>query len=319
MKTNQFRDPNRLTFREDGTFTIVQLTDLHWKQGDAIDRRTEQLIGLVLEEEQPDFVFFTGDTIESGTIADPRQAYLDAVAPVDRRGIPWAAVFGNHDAEGSVTKAELMEAQLSCGMCRSQAGPEELSGIGNYTLPVYGRDGALSAVLYALDSGEYAKPLLHGYDWIRRDQIDWYVRQSEAYAGMSDGRPLPGLAFFHIPLPEYVEVWAHETCFGEKDEGVASPKVNSGMFAAMLEQGNIDGVFVGHDHVNDYWGELHGIRLCYGRATGYNTYGRDGWPRGARIIRLTEGNRGFQTWLRLADGTRVDAQPEHKPEVSREK
>lgn len=308
-----------LSFRKDGTFTIAQLTDLHWKQGDALDQRTEKLIEHVLETERPDFVIFTGDTIESGGIADPLQAYRDAVGAVRRSGIPWAAVFGNHDAEGNVTKAELMKVQQECPACLSEAGPEAIAGIGNYSIPVYGSDGTPAAVLYALDSGEYAAPHLHGYDWIRRNQIDWFTQQSEAYAQGHGGQPLPGLMFFHIPLPEFAEVWAYETCFGEKYEGVASPKVNSGLFVAMLEQGGIDGVFVGHDHINDYCGELHGIRLCYGRATGYNTYGREGWPRGARIIRLTEGKRGFETWLQLVDGTRVDSQPAHPPEGKREK
>ena len=79
------------------------------------------------------------------------------------------------------------------------------------------------------------------------------------------------------------------------------------------EMKDVVGTFVGHDHVNDYFGDLHGIRLCYGRASGYNTYGRDRFLRGARVIRLREGERQFQTWLRLSDGSLVSEQPEHRP------
>ena len=50
-----------------------------------------------------------------------------------------------------------------------------------------------------------------------------------------------------------------------------------------------------------------------GRASGYNTYGREGFPRGARVITLQEGERQFETWLHLDDGTRVQEQPEHTP------
>ncbi|MNC34498.1 hypothetical protein D3C75_829330 [compost metagenome] len=85
----------------------------------------------------------------------------------------------------------------------------------------------------------------------------------------------------------------------------------------MAELGHTLGVFVGHDHVNDYWGELHGIRLCYGRASGHNTYGREGFPRGARMIRLYEGERRLDTWLRLEDGTKVTKQLRHEPENAR--
>ena len=35
--------------------------------------------------------------------------------------------------------------------------------------------------------------------------------------------------------------------------------------------------------------------------------------RGARVIVLQEGERQFETWLRLEDGTAVHAQPEHTP------
>ena len=65
--------------------------------------------------------------------------------------------------------------------------------------------------------------------------------------------------------------------------------------------------------IDDFEGTLHGIRLCYGRATGYNTYGREGFPRGARLIELREGERAFSTWLRLEGGEVVTEQPEHDP------
>jgi hypothetical protein len=89
------------------------------------------------------------------------------------------------------------------------------------------------------------------------------------------------------------------------------------MFAAMHEMGDVMGVFVGHDHVNDFIGDLHGIRLAYGRATGYNTYGRQGMARGARVIRLVEGEQDFTTWLRLEGGEKVTQQPAHAPEGRR--
>ena len=74
-----------------------------------------------------------------------------------------------------------------------------------------------------------------------------------------------------------------------------------------MKRGDVVGTFVGHDHINDYWGELFGIRLCYGRASGYNTYGKEGFNHGARVIRLTKGERQFESWLRLDDGS-IDRQ-----------
>lgn len=302
-----------LRYRADGTLKIVQFTDLHWKNGEEADLRTAALMERVLEMENPDFVVFTGDTIESNGCVDPRQSFKKATAVVRERHIGWAAVFGNHDAEGGVTREELMEVQAECPYCFSQRGPAEISGVSNYVLPVIGRKGEAANALFFLDSGNYASCGLTGYDWIRRDQIGWAVEQS-ARLNKRHGHPLPSLFFFHIPLPEYNEVWKEATCYGERSEKVCCAPVNSGLFAALVEMGGVLSTFAGHDHVNDYWGTLHGIRLCYGRATGYNTYGKVGFLRGARVISLTEGSEQFETWLRLEDGSKLSLQKEHLPQ-----
>ncbi|MDD9266879.1 metallophosphoesterase family protein [Paenibacillus sp. GCM10023248] len=304
-----------LSFRDDRTFTITQFTDLHWQDGGALDQQTRRLMDDVLDSERPDLVVFTGDVIYTGYVKpgepvckQPLQAFREAVQAAVDRGIPWAVVFGNHDTESIVTREELMDAVLKLPHTVTQRGPVEVHGVGNYTLTIRGADGQDAARLVFLDSGEMS-PVSHikGYDWIRSDQIAWYKEASHA------GGDLPALAFFHIPLPEYQQAWYASTCYGNKLENVCCPPVNSGLFAAMAERGDVIGTFCGHDHINDYWGELHGIRLCYGRATGYNTYGQEGFPRGARMIRLRQDERAFETWLRLEDGTVVREQPEHKP------
>lgn len=77
--------------------------------------------------------------------------------------------------------------------------------------------------------------------------------------------------------------------------------------------GDVIGTFCGHDHTNDFSGTLHGIKLCYGRASGYNTYGKEGFMRGSRVIQLNQGQHEFATWLRLEDGSVVHEQPTHDP------
>jgi hypothetical protein len=155
-----------------------------------------------------------------------------------------------------------------------------------------------------------------GYGWIRSDQIEWYRNTARALRRFGGENPLPACAFFHIPLPEYNEVWNKHLCQGVKYEAVCCPQINTGFFAAMHLAGDVIGTFVGHDHVNDYQGNLHGIRLCYGRGSGFNTYGREGFLHGARVIRLREGRRDFETWLRLEDGT---SQKQHDNPAVQEK
>jgi 3',5'-cyclic AMP phosphodiesterase CpdA len=311
-----------LRFRQDGSFTIAQFTDIHWKNGGNKDQLSRNAMNTVLDAERPDLVVFTGDTIYMGPERpgeedglDPRLAFRDAVDAVESRGISWAYVFGNHDTEWRITREELIEHAAGFPHTVTEAGPAEIDGFGNYVLEIVNADGCPGAALFLMDSGQTSSlPNVRGYGWIRRSQIDWFARRSEALPKHPDGRPIPGLAFFHIPLPEYNEVWDKSVCYGHKYEKVCCPEINSGMFAAMAEAGHIMGTFVGHDHINDYWGELHGIRLCYGRATGHNTYGKEDFPRGARIIRLQAGERKFDTWIRLETGAAIMTQPMHTPE-----
>lgn len=111
-------------------------------------------------------------------------------------------------------------------------------------------------------------------------------------------------------------MWNSRVCYGNKYEPVCCAQVNSGLFAALLEMGDVMGTFCGHDHVNDFHGRYQGIRLCYGRSSGHSTYGREGMLRGGRVIQMREGEREFNTWLRLEDGSVVNEQPEHQPETA---
>lgn len=291
-----------LRFREDGTFTIVQFTDLHigGDRDNEADLRTLALVRAVLAAESPDLIVYTGDLISSYGVSDPSASFRRAIAPAVESGLPWTHVFGNHDAEENVTREELMAIAQAHNTCYSQAGPSDLSGVGNYMLTIQSMESENSAaVLYFLDSGAMAPESVGGYAWIAADQVHWYKQQSHALRERSEAK-LPGLAFFHIPLPEYNDVWKLGKVSGIKHEEVCCPKLNSGLFAAMVEMGDVMGTFVGHDHDNDYCGTLHDIRLCFGRVTGYNTYGS--LPRGARVIRLQEGRHSFDTWQRLEDG-----------------
>jgi len=304
---------NVLKFRSNQHFKIVQFTDIHWQNGEAPDQQSAKLMTQIAKAEAPDLIVLTGDILSGGGCADAADSLRQVIETVDACGVPWAAVFGNHDDEGSADRHALLAVMQESELSLSEPGPEEIPGVGNYVLPIQNSEEDVStAVLYFIDSGSYAPTDIGGYDWIRREQIIWYLQESAKFTAEA-GHPLPALAFFHIPIPEYDEVWDFHTCYGVKYENVCAPRVNTGFFAAMHEAGDVMGTFVGHEHVNDFWGDLHGIRLCYGRATGYNTYGREGFPRGARVIQLKEGERQFETWLHLDDGTVVRSQPEHTP------
>jgi hypothetical protein len=109
-------EPSTLRAREDGSFRIVQISDTHMVTGvgsckDAIDADgrplpeseadplTVRFMEAILEVEKPDLVVLTGDQLHHD-ILDSQTALFKVVAPIIKRSIPWAAVFGNHDSEG---------------------------------------------------------------------------------------------------------------------------------------------------------------------------------------------------------------------------
>lgn len=99
------------------------------------------------------------------------------------------------------------------------------------------------------------------------------------------------MAFFHIPLPEFLYMKRLNKIRGFADDNVDCPKKNTGLFEKMKKNNNIRGIYVGHDHSNDFIGKYEGIELAYARKTGYNSYGpgKNGHRnKGARVIEVRE-------------------------------
>ena len=288
-----------LRFKE-GKLKIAQLTDVHWEPNSEKSEKNPETILKVLELEKPDVVILTGDIVTDKPAVKGWQKVVDMM---EKAEIPFAVTMGNHDAEN------LPEDSIYHILCQSrlfigEKGDEALSGTGNYILPVYASDGTdkVNALLYCMDSNDYTSDSekYGNYAWIERNQINWYQKQSLAYAEKNQGHPLPALAFFHIALPEYEHLQTPERMYGHWGENGGFPKINSGMFHAMIESGDVMGVFVGHDHDNDYIGQEYGIALAYGRVSGNDAYGD--LERGARIIELYEGKRQFDTWIATPSG-----------------
>lgn len=315
QQENEARHRPEVRFK-DGKLKIVQFTDVHWDNRQS-DVRLPQIMGSVLAAEKPDIIIFTGDVVTGGPVVENWTKFVDYMHGI---GIPYAVVMGNHDpethsvADGSVqwsrqaTRDTIFTILEKSPLFLGEKGPAELQGMGNYVLPVLASDGSdnIGGLLYCMDSYDYAEntEFAGEYGWFSFDQINWYRNQSKAYAEANGGKPVPSFAFFHIPLPEYAEIKTFERTLGNRSEGVYAGGLNSGMFSSMYEMGDVMGVFVGHDHNNDYIGLYGGIALAYGKATGVDTYGDN--VKGGRVIIMYEGQRYFETWLRDEYGNKMD-------------
>jgi hypothetical protein len=289
----------QLEFRKDKTFRITQFTDLHININSPKLALTLETIKNVLDTEKPDLAILTGDVV----VAVPAKDGWLALAKVfEESKTPWAVTLGNHDGEPGITRDQVFELLVTLPYFVGSKGPD-LSGCGNYALPVKASDGkAVASVIYCIDSNDYPKDRkVSNYDWIRFDQVAWYRSTSDQFKASNNGLPVPSLAFFHIPLVEYKAMAAKGNLVGENREAVSTSDLNSGLFASMVEKMDIMGVFVGHSHNDNYIGIEHNIALAFGEVTGADGYGQ--LERGSRIIELHEGKFSFDTWIRTKSGT----------------
>lgn len=276
-----------LKFDSLGNFKIVQFTDI--QDGPNTDPRTLALMNKVLDNENPNLVVLTGDNIDGKckTIEDVKTAITNIAQPMETRRIPWAIVFGNHDDEhGKMTKEQMMNFYMSFSCNVSQVGYKTNNRIGNYNLLVQGSTTTTPAFnIYMLDSGEYS--IFSGYDYITTTQINWY---NSTASGLKTKykKTIPAFMFFHIPLPEYYTAYKTGLIDGVRLEAENSPRTNTGMFNTIVKNGDVKGVFVGHDHINTYTAALNGIRLGYAGNVGYATYGSASLARGARVFEINE-------------------------------
>lgn len=71
----------------------------------------------------------------------------------------------------------------------------------------------------------------------------------------------------------------------------------------MKEMGDVQAIFLGHDHDNDYSLYWNDVFFIYGRYSGCDTVYNNLKPNGARVIELEEGEKGFRSWIRLSGGS----------------
>ncbi len=314
----------KLKFNADGKFKVVQFNDT--QDDENIDRRTIELMEKVLDSEKPDFVVINGDVITGGadTPMETRQAINNVAQPMEKRGIKWAITYGNHDEDSTpksgLDEAAMLQIYMNYQHNLNQPSEKGITGTGNTNLFIKNSKGTDAAFnLWLLDSGRYAPKTIDGqdfkgyptWDWLRGNQVNWYYETSKQIEQQYN-RKIPSLMFIHIPLWEHRFMWyssvddrsaaAHERAVakhhivGERNEDECPGPINSGMFSAILDRGDVKGVFCGHDHVNTYHGNYYGVLLGYAGNTGFGTYGISGAERnrlrGARVFNLDENKEG---------------------------
>lgn len=283
--------------KENDDFVILQLADVQLSKDLNENQEAEsyEMIDDLIKRSNPDFIVLTGDNALYNDL-EKIEKFADFLNSYD---IPFSFVFGNHENDVKPSLKKIASVFEKKENCLFKEGFKNVSGIGNYVVNVV-ENGDIKYSFYMFDSHNYGFYLpsdknqpLGGTDWayIKKSQIDWYERTVKGI-NTAAGHSVDSLAFFHIPLPEYRYFTPEQAIIGEQREDICSPYKNTGLFAKMKELGSTKGVFVGHDHNNNFAFEHDSIVLAYGLKTGRTSY-YDEELQGALVIRFHKDMKDF--------------------------
>ncbi|KAJ0404419.1 hypothetical protein P43SY_007672 [Pythium insidiosum] len=310
------------------SFKVVQFADLHFKGNASYpcmntpewmdpSKCTEsvmnQFIDDVLDVEKPDLVVFSGDNDEAYNESYATVAIEQFTRAVVARGIPHVEILGNHDAENLWDRGALLDEIIATQHSLTSRGPAEVAGDGNYILNVlapedgpWGPKGTDVFRMYFLDSHAYPNYTRFpdnwsNYAWIEQSQVAYYRRAAASHQSL-----VPSIMFFHIALVEYTgaptQMSTPLRIGSVYRDYVGCSDVDSHLFSALRDYGDVKATFVGHDHLNDFCYKREDIQLCYGGGAGLGrAYGSMYTPRRARVIEWTvnaQNERRITSWHR---------------------
>ena len=328
------------TFTADRDFKVLQLTDVHIGGGAFSLRKDMMAMNAVYDlvsYTKPDLIIVTGDMaypvpFSSGSFNNlaPTKIFVEMMESI---GIYWAVVFGNHDSEvySYYTREEISDYYSSDDLeyCLYQAGPDDVDGYGNYFINIENSDGIITQSLALFDSHSYARGFYQDYDNIHANQVVWYeeeIKRMDEINRLNGATELfKSLAFFHIPLVEQKDAYFEwldngssdtenvKYVYGNAGEGgkvVCSGIGEDDLFETMVRVGSTQGVFVGHDHYNNFslWynggsGDYY-IKLTYGMSIDYLAYfgiAKETAQRGGTVIEISPDGSFDCYGLRMID------------------
>lgn len=300
---------------------ILQLTDIHIGNGPLTLKKDKKAIAAVckmIEATNPDLIILSGDLVYPVALMTGTNDNLTALKVlsrvIEKYETPWTICFGNHDAEDSAkySKSELCDFLESDELqnCLFERGPSSLDGMGNHIINLYNSNGDFNSSIFLFDNGMYnGETQLSGYMEICQSQTDWY---EENVRTMSEkiGETISSYVFYHVPGKEYKNAWTEyksgesenvKLVYGyanEENEKISCPSELGTFWDKAKELGSTKAIFCGHDHLNDFSLEYHGIRLTYGKSIDYTAYAFQGIStkteqRGGTILTVKE-NKEFE-------------------------
>ena len=194
---------------KEDSFTILNITDMqlnecHYDPNDPEFDNSydimDHTIKTLIERVKPELITITGDL----SMADQPKAYPQFADYMDQFGIPWCAVWGNHDQQDVVERINFVYKILPYYRSKKYFFHEDgdpALGNGNYLIAIQ-KDGKPVHVLFMIDSHNCVwLPDENGvkhfyYDKLNEAQIEWYKDQ----ASKDTVRCLCTFPFTHIRM-----------------------------------------------------------------------------------------------------------------------
>lgn len=304
---NNLYSKHKLKFK-DGKFKILMMSDIQ----ETLDYnpKTFEDMNKLIENVKPDFIILGGDNCNGLVLktADELSKYLKILSSLmEKRQIPWAHIFGNHDHDIQFDDTEKTILYEACPYCVSKH-TEGVYGTTNFVLPILSSDeSSIAFNIWGLDTNnlvkesdmafqsnfeEFTKPSVAGpFDGLHFEQLMWYWNSSKELEEYNKGK-INGIMFMHIPPWEFQYVMDNPDltgAFGSMIEPMGLSAFNSGIFATVLQRGDIRCIASGHSHCDSFQGTFSGIKLCLDGSCGYSSYGDDN-VRGGRVFEIDESN-----------------------------
>ena len=305
-----------LHFGSDGKFRILNFSDI--QEDETLTPRVKSFLRQAVTDTQPDLIVLTGDNIYGGDTPgeETRTAIAQFMDIFESLGVPVAIVFGNHDdQDDALTKEQQMAFYNSYSVSISYDEGSSMDGCGTYNVPIYASAGSdrVAFNLWMFDTGSgYSST--YGYNYMRANQLNWYVSRSDALKAANGGTPVPSIAFQHIIVKEIFDALrqvSSGTAGAVEKNGKyyvlpATAKPGSVMnetpcpskrgdeFSTVVSQGDVLAIVAGHDHTNSFVVPYQGVDLIATPSCGYDFYGSDAL-RGARILDLDRNTGTYTT------------------------
>ena len=311
---------------KNGKFRILQVSDpqdMHYPR-----RSMLKMLDKAYDTLKPDLVVFTGDNVLSNHLLDARfgnkkvaegyeatkvrmkKSLAIILEPLEKRGIPFAMIFGNHDDMCCMTKEEIIDLYREYGCFVGLTDTYGHGDVGTHNVVIYSGDSPVFN-LWMMDTSRQDKELDKGFEGVTDKAVEWYVSTSNELKELNGGKPMPSLMFQHIPMSEiddcveecscdvegavrlydedkYIRLKPEKVNSGRLYEPTPGCKANYGQFDAVKQQGDVLAVVYGHHHMNMFDITHEGVRMIQTPAASFRCYGNS--LRGVRVFDIDEKN-----------------------------